>query len=492
MATTPQLVGQRQEMAVSDNLQRFGMLPDWLSAIADSDRVRRALVRGIPEFASGALVLQDCDVGRVRMKKDSWTALCQLTVEKPPQGQQEVVKIRGTLIPPGLAEPDQTPGTVAFGTTGWRCYLPEIRLRLEMQPPDAALPALAPLTDPQEARDLLERGIRAGAPAYGDLRIQACTPKIMRYKPGSRCTVLYRLEYPTEAADRDWPEIVVAKTYHGDKGRIAYDGMRALWDSSLAGSSAVTLAEPLAFLPEMNVLVQGPIREEQTLQDLLRSALQAGTPQALEELNQYMRKTAVGLAELHRSQVDIGEPRTWEDELAEVYEVVERLATSIPALADAATPLLERLKALAAANPADPPVPTHGTFRPAQVLLNKGQIGFIDFDGFCRAEPALDLALFLGKIEDIGLEASRDDEDEDAEALDQDTLRTRLAQTKAIGDAFLAEYSRHLPVSQLRIALWKALDVLTVVLHCWTKVKPQRLSSAMLMLEQHLRDMELS
>ena len=71
-------------------------------------------------------------------------------------------------------------------------------------------------------------------------------------------------------------------------------------------------------------------------------------------------------------------------------------------------------------------------------------------------------------------------------------LRARLAQTKAIGDAFLAEYSRHLPASQLRIALWKALNVLTLVLHCWTKVKPQRLSSAMLMLEQHLRDMELS
>src|SRR5205085_5004192 len=137
MATTPQLVGQRQEMAVSDSLQRFGMLPDWLSAIADSDRVRRALVRGIPEFASGALALLDCDVGRVRQKKDRWTALCQLTVAQPPRGQQEVVKIRGTLIPPSLAEPDQTPGTAAFGTAGWHCYLPELRLQLDMQPPDA-------------------------------------------------------------------------------------------------------------------------------------------------------------------------------------------------------------------------------------------------------------------------------------------------------------------------------------------------------------------
>src|SRR5207248_9088057 len=98
---------------------------------------------------------------------------------------------------------------------------------------------------------------------------RSCVPRVMRYKPGSRCTILYHLEYPP-GPDAGWPELVVAKTYAGDKGRIAWEGMRALWASPLARSSAVTIAEPLAFLPEMNVLVQGPIREEQTLHDLIR------------------------------------------------------------------------------------------------------------------------------------------------------------------------------------------------------------------------------
>ena len=33
-----------------------------------------------------------------------------------------------------------------------------------------------------------------------------------RYKFGSCCTILYRLEYGSEAAGRGWPEAVVAKT----------------------------------------------------------------------------------------------------------------------------------------------------------------------------------------------------------------------------------------------------------------------------------------
>src|SRR5215211_1704766 len=196
MSTTTELLDQSQGMNVSDKLQRFATLPDWLRAIADPNIVRAAFVQGIPEFASGALTLQDCDVKRVRIKKDRWTAMYQLTIAGMPQE----VKLRGTLIPPGQAEPEQTISMVALGTEGWRFYLPELRLDLESQPPDEALPSLPRLTDPAAARELLEQSIQAGSPAYRDLQIQSCASKIMRYKPGSRCTILYRLEYADNQA----------------------------------------------------------------------------------------------------------------------------------------------------------------------------------------------------------------------------------------------------------------------------------------------------
>jgi hypothetical protein len=110
--------------------------------------------------------------------------------------------------------------------------VPELDLLLETLPAAAALPALPILTDAEQARTLLERSIRAGGPAYQDIRMRSCAPNVVRYKPGSRCTILYGLEYPDGgAAQRNSPDLVVAKTYRGDKGCNAYEGMRALWEA---------------------------------------------------------------------------------------------------------------------------------------------------------------------------------------------------------------------------------------------------------------------
>jgi phosphotransferase family enzyme len=471
-------------------LELFAELPDWLVAIVQPERVRSALERVIPEFASGELALQGCEIRRMRIKKDRWIGIFQLTVGESHSAPSRVVQTQGTLFPPAADDrrttADEQP-SIPFGIEGWRCYVPELRLLLETQPPEAALPALPVLTDPEQARATLERGIRDGGVAYQDFRIQSCAPNVVRYKPGSRCTIMYRLAYLPELAGHGWPDLVFAKTYKGDKGRNAYAGMRRLWESPLGTSDVVTIAEPLAFIPEVNLLVQGPIREEQTLKDLIRSALRAGTPDALAELDDYMRKTARGLAALHRSGAHHGDTTTWEDELAEVREVVEQLAGAIPQLADAATPLLARLEARAAAHPPDPTVPAHRSFRPGQVLLNQGEIGFIDFDSFGQAEPALDLALFLSATKNIGLSEPHEEESsEDDVALDDEERLATLVRLEAICETFLAEYEQAAPVSRQRVALWEALDLLSLTLTCWTKIKPVRLSNTMLMLERHL------
>jgi hypothetical protein len=487
-------IAEDRATALWDGVRQFAALPEWLLAAAEPVPFCTALAHAVPELASGDLTIQECDIGHVRIKRDVWTGTYELTLATR-AGERRTIALRGTIIPPNQPAPDAVAGAPlhaqqAFGAEGWRAYLPELRLQLEPQKADAALPSLPILTDPEQARALLERSIRAAAPAYRDLRIESVAPKIMRYTPGSRCTVLYRLRYPDGLADgRGWPDLVVAKTYKGGKGKHAYAGMRALWEAPFRREGGVTLAEPLAFLPELNVLVQGPIREEYTLQELITSSVRAGTPQALDELYGFVRRTAAGLAGLHRSEVRFGTVRAWEDELAEVRQVVGNLATAVPRLAAAAEPLLVQLETLAAAHRADPIMTIHGTFRPGQVLIYRGQIGFIDFDSFCQAEPALDLSLFLRRTKDIVLSAF---EQEDAGSPIDEAARARLlGQADAICEVFLAEYEQAVPVSRQRVALWEALDLFTLVLHSWTKVKPERLKNAMLTLEQHLRAMGL-
>jgi hypothetical protein len=57
----------------------------------------------------------------------------------------------------------------------------------------------------------------------------------------------------------------------------------------------------------------------------------------------------------------------------------------------------------------------------------------------------------------------------------------------ALSDMFLSAYEAGVPVSRGRVALWEALDLLTLLLYCWTKVEPERLPVNMLLLEHHLQ-----
>src|SRR5262249_14133945 len=149
-------------------------------------------------------------------KKDLWTGIYQLAVADPDGGQRRTVATQASLIPLDQDEPAQSADQQAFGAKGWRCYVPELRLLFETQPAESALPSLPVLTDPAQARALLEQHIRAAAPAYRDLQIETCTPRVVRYKPGSRCTILYDLTYPADAeSGHSWPNLVAVKTYKG-------------------------------------------------------------------------------------------------------------------------------------------------------------------------------------------------------------------------------------------------------------------------------------
>ncbi|MGH2995388.1 MAG: phosphotransferase family protein [Gaiellaceae bacterium] len=467
-------------MIAVDGLSRFARLPERLLAVSDPEAVRAALGRHVPELGSGELELRECKVERVRLKRGSLTALYRLTLAGEGPGQEHI-ELLGEILAPGASEPAPGPNRASFGADGWRCYLPELRLDLGLPPREPALPALPTLTDPTRARKLLEQAIRACSPAYSELHIEAARPQVVRAK-GSRCTVLYELEFAPEDRDRGAPSPVVAKTYRGDKGENAYAGMRALWSSKLGPSGTVSIAEPLAFVPELNVLVQGPVQGKTTLKGLIKSAFAAGTPEALGELSAYVEKTAVGLAELHTSGVEYGKTVTWTDKLSDVRETTERLTVFAPELAGAAAPLLARLEEREAEHPADPPVPTHGSFRPNQVLLSAGEIGFIDFDRFGQAEPAVDVASFRTAVRDAG----RLDPEQDGAARGESARSARLVQLDELCDRFLARYGAGAPISRERVELWEALGLFTTVLHCWTKMEAG-LEARLEFLRHHLR-----
>jgi phosphotransferase family enzyme len=474
---------QEQDAVVSTGLQQFSELPDWLASVKDHDRTRHVLSKGIPEIANGSVLLKKCKIGHMLLKDGAWRNVCTLKVGIQGEPGERTIELNGTLFSPGSLSISQPVVEGAFGAEGWHAIFPELNLELKMPEPETELESFGLLTDPETSREFLERSLRGASRAYRSVTIQACKPKIIRYKAGDRCTIRYDLEYAPELPVESYgPTTVVAKTYLQEKGRIAYEGMKALWDASFGSGQPVRMAEPLAYDPELRVFIQGPVSEEQTLADLLLSALDAGKPAVIRELNETLQKTAKGLADLHRSGVRSGETVTWEDELGEVQSQGAQLSTVFPNLSSGAEPFLELISRLEAAALRDPLVPSHGTFRPVQVLLNKGEVSFIDFDSFCQSEPARDLSMFLASMMILGLTDSSSDPTP-SEAADWDA---RFERVLAICEQVLNAYQQFQPVSRQRVVLWEALDLFHYVLSGWMKVKVDEIGFLVKLLDRFL------
>jgi hypothetical protein len=468
-----------------DALGPFGEIPDWLAGLMRPGRLEASLKAHVPELRDGRLALVECRADQLRAKEDSWLARCRAVVAASGNDPVEVVLV-GELYPPTRPDPDLplAGAEVGFGEPGHEVFLPDLRVHLRTEEEDPGLPSLGALSEPEASARIIERMLRASG--YPEATVASSTPNVLRYKPGSRCTILYDLTYDPPSARL--PRPVVAKTHQGDKGAVAHEAMTALWRSDLARGEHVLLAEPLGYLPEERVLLQGPVPEDRTLKELARLAFEQMDPNLLQDLRTELRRTAVALAALHSSGARYSRTVDWTDWLAETREMLDRLSQTVPELRDAGDPLIDRLEALGLATVPDPAVSAHHDFRPAQVLLARGRLAFIDFDGAAMAEPGLDLGRFRGKLRDIGVTALA----ASLEGYRPDLLEDRLALLDDLCDLFLDEYREHAPVAPERVVLWETIDLLMALLHTWSKVRLLRVEPRFAILRHQLQTADLT
>ena len=465
------------------SLSPFDTMPDWLLAGMDPGRVAVALRRHVRELDEGSLQLLSCTPQRLRAKGEEWLARYLLRVVGP-EGDPRDVVLTGTLWPPSALLPraeETRKDPVSFGDPGWSCTLPELRLVLCAQAHDEALPSLPVLTEPEAAARLLRSVL---LDTQYDAVVTGCRPEVVRYKPGSRCTVVVHVDYESQNGNGGPPppSPVVLKTHQGEKGQTAWAAMSALWDRQATWRESLTMAEPLGYLPDARILVQGPVPERCTLKELARRAFTERGDPLLAELRDELTKTAHALAAVHGSGARYGRTATIEDEIDEINEVILRLSLTVPTLAGAGEALVERLMGVAAEVPADPVVAAHHDFRPAQVLLHGGRVGFIDFDGASMAEPALDIGRFRAKLRDIGISALTGW----GGAVPAAALAENLHLQDELCDHFLTAYRERATVAEGRVHLWETCDLLTGMLHAWTKVRAARLQPRLTVLRHHL------
>jgi hypothetical protein len=118
-----------------------------------------------------------------------------------------------------------------------------------------------------------------------------------------------------------------------------------------------------------------------------------------------LRLTGQALARLHSSKVHPNEaaPRTGGKEAKRARERAALIAERYTEQAEEVQRLAQELATRLHALQPDAYRPAHGGFKASQLLFHSHHVFVVDFDGFCLADPALDVGYFLAYLRPSGL-----------------------------------------------------------------------------------------
>ncbi len=118
-------------------------------------------------------------------------------------------------------------------------------------PTDPALPHLNDIFDGKRMRNLIATYLLAGT----GVTVAACTPTYVRYKPGTSCLVSYDLTLRNAAGD-EWPEHAQVKLFDDDRPRRRAGSKKLHRLADEARADGDHPYEIVAFIPELNGLLQ--------------------------------------------------------------------------------------------------------------------------------------------------------------------------------------------------------------------------------------------
>lgn len=235
--------------------------------------------------------------------------------------------------------------------------------------------------------------------------------EVLKYKPGRRCVLAYELAVRHKASGRAIRRRVIGKVFRDERGQRLFTLQARLWRTCFGpdGVNGIGVPQPLAYVPEMRMLVQASAPGLRLDELSLRGPIDAQA-----------RRSAEALAWLHRCEALAGpphnghgsanghallQPYTLIDELRGLEDYRARLAQVRPDALPAVQALHAALLDWAAALPPAPQaVPLHRDFYYSQVIFDGPRLHLIDFDLLALGDPAIDVANFGAHLAYLGLE----------------------------------------------------------------------------------------
>jgi len=221
--------------------------------------------------------------------------------------------------------------------------------------------------------------------------ITECRPKVLRDRLGSRQVIAYRLFFSDRARRKAKPVVLVLKRY-ADKaeGKKTFFAMRLLWENGFNRQSRLRIPEPFLYLEDLGIQVQERVHGMQ-----LRENLRQNSPVAVGR----MRAVARWLTKLHQLDADLTGISIHPPEDVSIKDFVRQMGTREqrtfqPRLEKLASVILARLASFN-----DVPVrPVHGDFQCENIHVEGDEVMVVDFDRFCRSDPARDLGYIIAQM----------------------------------------------------------------------------------------------
>lgn len=310
----------------------------------------------------------------------------------------------------------QPPGIVQAATLG---------LALQTFPADSALPQLAASCDTSTTSTLLAHLQKAARVLLADDNWQLLSTQAVpiRYKPTSRCVIRYDITLQHLDGQQRTLSIFGKVYANPAQARTVQALLQRLYaeQNTYQGSTVAAYIQQTPLLPQplllmeqygltMNEAVQpctpqGTLRTGTSVLQPHITQQRGGKVAAPETPSTALRLAAIALARLHTSLVDPGQAtlRTGAKEAKRAQERAVLLANYYPAQAtkvqELAHTLAQRLEVLLP----ETYRPAHGGFKASQLLYHDEAVSVVDFDGFCLADPALDVGYFLAYLRPSGL-----------------------------------------------------------------------------------------
>jgi hypothetical protein len=230
---------------------------------------------------------------------------------------------------------------------------------------------------------------------------------------------------------------VIAKVFSDHLGLQSFETTVRLWNSGFNRDSRYQVPEPIAFFPDVNLLLM-----RQVSGIPVAAALEPGRSH---ELAGYCRKAAQWLAELHRSRFPFGNFET-EAQSLKLFRLASRLVKAasvhreqLDMMRDLLDVISRRILALSSKHTL---VQTHGRYHHDHVFVSNTATVVIDLDRCCPSDPGKDVAEFISVLRTASFKRGLD-----MECIEKTT------------DAFLREYLAAVPEAAATVGCYWATAV---------------------------------